>query len=84
MNNKIDIKFKYLEERGKKAFIAYLTVGFPNIKTNLRLVLEMEKRGVDIIELGIPFSDPIADGPTIQALLRHRLPGGPHWRMLFS
>jgi len=67
MNNKIDIKFKYLKERGEKAFIAYLTVGFPDIKTNLKLVLEMEKRGVDMIELGIPFSDPIADGPTIQA-----------------
>ncbi len=67
MDNKIDIKFKYLKENGKKAFIAYLTVGFPDIETNLKLVLEMEKRGVDIIELGIPFSDPIADGPTIQA-----------------
>jgi tryptophan synthase alpha chain len=67
MDNKIDIKFKYLKEKGKKAFIAYLTVGFPDIETNLKLVLEMEKRGVDIIELGIPFSDPIADGPTIQA-----------------
>jgi len=67
MNNRIDIKFKHLKERGKKAFIAYLTVGFPDIETNLKLVLEMEKRGVDIIELGIPFSDPIADGPTIQA-----------------
>jgi len=67
MNNRIDIKFKHLKERGKKAFIAYLTVGFPDIETNLKLVLEMEKRGVDLVELGIPFSDPIADGPTIQA-----------------
>ncbi|MEA1929225.1 MAG: tryptophan synthase subunit alpha [Candidatus Auribacterota bacterium] len=67
MNNRIDITFGKLKERGGKAFIAYLTVGFPDIATNLRLVLEMERRGVDIIELGIPFSDPIADGPTIQA-----------------
>ncbi len=67
MDNKIDRKFKDLKDKGEKAFIAYLTVGFPDVETNLRLVLEMEKRGVDIIELGIPFSDPIADGPTIQA-----------------
>jgi tryptophan synthase alpha chain len=76
MDNKIDIKFKYLKEKGKKAFIAYLTVGFPDIETNLKLVLEMEKRGVDIIELGIPFSDPIADGPTIQASSQASLAGG--------
>jgi len=74
--NRIAAKFKDLKERGKKAFIAYLTVGFPDIETNLRLVLEMEKRGVDIIELGIPFSDPIADGPTIQASSQASLAGG--------
>ena len=67
MNNGINRTFEELKERGKKALIAYLTVGFPDIETNLKLVLEMEKRGVDIIELGIPFSDPIADGLTIQA-----------------
>lgn len=67
MNNRINITFEKLKAQKKKAFIAYLTVGFPDIETNLRLVLEMERRGVDIIELGIPFSDPIADGPTIQA-----------------
>jgi len=76
--NRIAAKFKDLKERGKKAFIAYLTVGFPDIETNLRLVLEMEKRGVDIIELGIPFSDPIADGPTIQASSQASLVRGDH------
>ena len=67
MDNKIDIKFKYLKERGKKAFIAYLTAGFPDLETNLKLILEMARRGVNMVELGVPFSDPIADGPTIQA-----------------
>ena len=67
MNNRIDAKFNELGKKGKKAFIAYLTVGFPDLETNYRLILEMEKRGVSMVELGIPFSDPIADGPTIQA-----------------
>ncbi|MFH1037918.1 MAG: tryptophan synthase subunit alpha [PVC group bacterium] len=67
MNNRINSTFDQLNKRGKKAFIAYLTVGFPDLNTNLKLILEMEKRGVDIVELGVPFSDPIADGPTIQA-----------------
>lgn len=65
--NRIDKKFQELKYRGRKAFIAYLTAGFPDLETSLKLVVEMEKRGVDIVELGIPFSDPIADGPTIQA-----------------
>jgi tryptophan synthase alpha chain len=65
--NRIDKKFSELKTQGRKAFIAYLTAGFPDLETNLKLVAEMEKRGVDIVELGVPFSDPIADGPTIQA-----------------
>ena len=67
MSNRIDTKFGELRKRGKKALIAYLTVGFPDLETNYRLILKMEKRGVSMVELGIPFSDPIADGPTIQA-----------------
>ncbi|MDR0517153.1 MAG: tryptophan synthase subunit alpha [Fibromonadaceae bacterium] len=49
-----------------KAFIAFLTAGDPDLKTTEELVLEMERAGADIIELGIPFSDPIAEGPVIQ------------------
>ncbi|MFH1995779.1 MAG: tryptophan synthase subunit alpha [Candidatus Omnitrophota bacterium] len=64
--NRIDKKFKELKERGKKAFIVYITVGDPSLKMTERLVLELERSGVDIIELGVPFSDPLADGPTIQ------------------
>ena len=65
--NRIDKKFSELKTQSRKAFIAYLTAGFPDLETNLKLVAEMERRGVDIVELGVPFSDPIADGPTIQA-----------------
>jgi tryptophan synthase alpha chain len=65
--NRIDNKFKELKKNGRKAFIAFLTAGYPDLPTTEKLVLEFEKNGVDIIELGVPFSDPIADGPVIQA-----------------
>jgi tryptophan synthase alpha chain len=63
---RIEDKFKELKKRKKTALIPFITAGDPDIKTTKALVLEMEKRGADIIELGVPFSDPIADGPTIQ------------------
>jgi len=74
--NRIDKKFRELKSEGKKAFIAYLTVGYPDPETNFRLIREMEKRGVDIVELGVPFSDPIADGPTIQSSSQKALERG--------
>ena len=64
--NRIDKKFKELKKEKKKAFIVYITTGDPDIKTTERLIKECDKCGVDILELGIPFSDPTADGPTIQ------------------
>ena len=67
MMNRIDLKFKELRRERKKAFIAFITAGYPNLKVTEDLVLAFEKSGVDIIELGVPFSDPLADGPTIQA-----------------
>jgi tryptophan synthase alpha chain len=65
--NRIEQKFKDLKRHGKKAFIAFITAGDPDLKTTEELVVALEAAGVDIIELGIPFSDPLADGPTIQA-----------------
>ncbi|MDD5561137.1 MAG: tryptophan synthase subunit alpha [Candidatus Omnitrophica bacterium] len=64
--NRIDNKFRELKKKGRKAFIAFITAGYPNLNTTAKLVLELEKKGVDIIELGVPFSDPLADGPVIQ------------------
>jgi len=64
--NRIEHKFQELKRLNKKAFIAFITAGYPNLKTTERLVLEFAKIGVDIVELGIPFSDPLADGPVIQ------------------
>lgn len=64
--NRIERKFQELKRQNKKAFIAFITAGYPNLDVTGRLVLEFAKIGVDIIELGVPFSDPIADGPIIQ------------------
>jgi len=63
---RIQAKFDDLRRRGRKAFIPYITAGDPDLDTSGRLILELERRGADIIELGVPFSDPIADGPVIQ------------------
>ena len=65
--NRINQKFLDLKGQKQKAFIAFITAGDPDLKTTESLVKAFEKAGVDIIELGIPFSDPLADGPTIQA-----------------
>lgn len=66
MANKIDLKFKELKHKNKKAMIPFVTSGYPDVETTKKIVIEMEKSGADLIELGIPYSDPVADGPIIQ------------------
>src|SRR5262245_49450917 len=63
---RIDKTFARLKSENRKAFIPYITAGDPTLNTTLDLVLSLEKAGADVIELGVPFSDPIADGPVIQ------------------
>ncbi|HKK86817.1 MAG TPA: tryptophan synthase subunit alpha, partial [Roseovarius sp.] len=63
---RIDAKFAALKAEGKKAFVAYVMAGDPDYDTSLELVKGLPGAGVDIIELGLPFTDPMADGPTIQ------------------
>ena len=65
--NRIYTKIQANREEGKKIFCAYVTLGFPGVKFTRELIPALEKSGGDILELGIPFSDPMADGPIIQA-----------------
>ncbi len=67
MENRIDQRFELLRSKKEPAFIPFITAGDPSLDVTRGLILELERRGADIIELGIPFSDPIADGPVIQA-----------------
>ncbi len=65
--NRIDEKFTELKKAGKKALITFVTAGDPDLETTAAIVREMVQKGADIVELGVPFSDPIAEGPVIQA-----------------
>ena len=64
--SRIKKKFEELEKRNEKALISYIMLGFPNEKSTMTIIRGLIKGGVDIIELGFPFSDPLADGPVIQ------------------
>lgn len=64
--NRIERKFRELRKHNQKAFIAFITAGYPNLSITERLIFAFDRIGVDIIELGVPFSDPMADGPIIQ------------------
>ncbi|MFZ5975672.1 MAG: tryptophan synthase subunit alpha [Bacillota bacterium] len=67
MNNRINAMFENRLRGDKKALITFLTAGDPDIDTTRKIVLAMEQAGADLIELGVPYSDPIAEGPVIQA-----------------
>jgi tryptophan synthase alpha chain len=73
---RIDAKFADLKARGKKAFVAYVMAGDPDYDTSLEVVIGLPAAGVDIIELGLPFTDPMADGPTIQLAGQRALAAG--------
>ena len=64
--NRIDKKFQELRHQGTSAFMPYLCAGDPTPELTAKLLLTLETAGADLIELGVPFSDPIADGPTVQ------------------
>ncbi len=64
--NRIVKRLSDLKTNNKKAFIPFITAGDPSLDTTISLISILESAGADIIELGVPFSDPIADGPSIQ------------------
>ncbi|WP_029911619.1 tryptophan synthase subunit alpha [Pelobacter seleniigenes] len=74
--SRIDDVFKKLQERGDKALIPFITAGDPDLPTTAELIKVLADAGADLIELGVPFSDPMADGPTIQAASERALAGG--------
>lgn len=69
-------RFEQLSARGQSGFVAYITAGDPSFDATLSVLHALEEAGVDVIELGIPFSDPLADGPTIQAAAGRALAAG--------
>ncbi|MFT4151221.1 MAG: tryptophan synthase subunit alpha [Paracoccaceae bacterium] len=73
---RIDAKFAALKAEGKKAFVAYLMAGDPDVARSLAVMKGLPGAGVDVIELGMPFTDPMADGPTVQAAGQRALEGG--------
>ncbi|MEO0939247.1 MAG: tryptophan synthase subunit alpha [Pseudomonadota bacterium] len=74
--SRIDAKFAELKAAGKKAFVSYVMAGDPDYDASLALVRGLPGAGVDIIELGLPFTDPMADGPTIQLAGQRALEAG--------
>jgi len=73
---RIDRQFARLKAQGKKAFVTYTMAGDPDFETSLAVMKGLPAAGVDIIELGMPFTDPMADGPTIQLAGQRALEGG--------
>ena len=73
---RIENKFVELRTRNEKALIVYLTAGDPSLDITKQLIFALEKAGVDILEIGVPFSDPTADGPVIQAAAQRSLKAG--------
>src|SRR5207237_108545 len=76
MTTRIDTRFAELAKQGRSAFVTYVMAGDPDPATSLDIVKALPKAGADIIELGIPFTDPMADGPSIQAAGLRALKGG--------
>ncbi|MDO9138219.1 MAG: tryptophan synthase subunit alpha, partial [Lutibacter sp.] len=71
-------------QENKKLLSIYFTAGFPKINDTVSIIENLEKSGVDFIEIGLPFSDPLADGPTIQASSTQALDNGMTSEVLFN
>jgi len=82
--NRIDKAFRKARSEQRAAFMPFLTAGDPDINTTGALIEEVARRGADLVELGIPFSDPIADGPTIQASYVRALERGAPLQEIFA
>ncbi|HPF52329.1 MAG TPA: tryptophan synthase subunit alpha [Draconibacterium sp.] len=81
MNNRINQLF---QNKQNNILSIYFTAGFPNLNDTIEIIQELEKNGVDLIEIGMPFSDPTADGPTIQQSSEKALKNGMSLNLLFD
>ena len=84
MSNRIEERLKQLQEKKEKAFITYMTAGLPDMEGTKEIIRAQEEAGTDIIELGIPFSDPIADGPVIQQASYESIQKGTNLKKVFA
>lgn len=82
--NRIEKRMQACRERKEKAFITYITAGLPNIAATKEIIKAQERGGCDVIEVGIPFSDPVADGPVIQDASYRALCGGVNLKKIFA
>src|SRR5262245_55161432 len=76
VTTRIDTRFAELKAQGRAALVTFLTAGDPDGETSLALIKALPKAGADVIELGMPFTDPMADGPAIQASSQRALKAG--------
>lgn len=84
MENRIEQKLQTLQEKREKAFITYMTAGLPDMAGCKALIQAQEQAGTDILELGIPFSDPVADGPVIQNASYRSIQLGTNLKKVFA
>ena len=75
MSNRIDRRFAALKEQRRAALVTFVTAGDPDYETSLKILAGLPKAGADVIEIGMPFTDPMADGPTIQHAGQQRAVG---------
>lgn len=82
--NRIEQKMTELQQEQKKAFITYVTAGLPDYDTTKAIIRTQQEAGTDVIELGVPFSDPVADGPVIQDASYHSILNGTNLTGIFQ
>ena len=76
MSTRIERRFQALKDEGRAGLVTFLTAGDPDIETATEILLGLPGAGADVIEIGVPFSDPMADGPAIQAASLRAIKGG--------
>ncbi len=82
--SRLEAKFRELRERCAKGLVVYLTAGDPTLEATGKLLAAIDRAGADVIELGVPFSDPLADGPVIQRASERALKGGATLRKILA